>query len=136
MYNIVKIAFIALRKAQIVSPLPKWRYIPFPLSQYPQVPIYGFKAYELITSLLHSFQAFISNGTRMLTIGQTYIMEQQKQGLDTNQNAQGEQKNNDTANQQQSTNQNSNTNTNRDTDKGDDQKRQEEKQPTQPGTSK
>ena len=99
-------------------------------------PIYGFKAYDLITSPLPSFQAFISNGTEMLTIGQTYIMEQQKQGLDSNQNAQGEQKSNDTANQQQNTNQNSNTNTNRDTDKEDDQKRQEEKQPTQPGTSK
>jgi hypothetical protein len=82
------------------------------------------------------FQAFIFNGTEMLPIGQTYIMEQQKQGLDSNQNAQGEQKNNDTANQQQNNNQNSNTNTNRDTDKEDDQKRQEEKQPTQPGTSK
>lgn len=72
----------------------------------------------------------------MLTIGQTYIMEQQKQGLDTNQNAQGEQKTNDTANQQQNTNQNSNTNTNRDTDTEDETKRQDEKQPTQPGTSK
>ncbi len=82
------------------------------------------------------FQAFIFNGTRMLTIGQTYIMEQQKQGLDTNQNAQGEQKTNDTANQQQNINQNSNTNTNRDTDTEDETKRQDEKQPTQPATSK